>query len=85
MYKIRRREDGLFSTGGSFPGFNHTGKIWTGVGPLKNHIRCVTFYDKQRDEPEYIGCEIVEFEVKEVRLIDAMEFIGEHKLFDTKD
>jgi hypothetical protein len=85
MYKIRRREDGLFSTGGSIPGFNSIGKFWTGIGPLKNHIRCVTYYDKQRDEPEYAGCEIVEFETREIKSFDAMEFISEYKLYDTKN
>ena len=85
MYKIRRRDDGLFSTGGSSPGFNSVGKTWTGMGPLKNHMHGVTAYDKYQDEPTYANCEIVEFEMRELRLIDAMGFINEHKLFHTEN
>jgi len=38
MYQIRRKSDGLYSTGGTWPSFNTVGKIWTRPGSLKNHV-----------------------------------------------
>lgn len=38
IYRIRRKRDGLFSSGGMNPRFNKKGKIWQGLGPLKNHL-----------------------------------------------
>lgn len=38
IYRIRRKSDGLFSTGGMSPRFTKKGKIWQGLGPLKNHL-----------------------------------------------
>lgn len=41
IYRIRRKKDGLFSMGGSCPKFSKKGKIWQGLGPLKNHLNLV--------------------------------------------
>ena len=39
MYKIRRKSDGLFSSGGMDPDWSKKGKVWTSKGHLKNHFR----------------------------------------------
>lgn len=55
VYKIRRKSDGLFSTGGRCPDFKQGGKVWTSKGSLKRHISYMKF-------PElYSDCEIVYF------------------------
>lgn len=38
FFRIRRKSDGLFSVGGQSPKFTKKGKIWQGLGPLKNHL-----------------------------------------------
>jgi hypothetical protein len=38
-YQIRRKSDGLYSTGGQFPTFNQTGKTWKNIGHVKSHMR----------------------------------------------
>ena len=40
-FKIRNRATGLFSTGGTTPGFTKNGKSWSSMGALKNHLRWV--------------------------------------------
>jgi len=71
FYKIRRRHDGLFSKGGYTPRFNTKGKIWHGMGPLRNHINGLS------NPHEYNGCEIVEFMTKEVNSKPAIDEIIE--------
>lgn len=58
VYAIRRKSDGLFSSGGGHPKFKKTGKIWTRVSDLKNHLNLVNIKD-------YQNCEIVLFELNE--------------------
>lgn len=43
-YKIRRRSDGRFSTGGSHPTFSPRGKTWGSLGDLHGHFACVREY-----------------------------------------
>lgn len=46
FYKIRHKKTGLFSHGGSYTslageqgcGWSSKGKIWMGIGPVKNHL-----------------------------------------------
>lgn len=43
IYKIRNKKTGLFSKGGttcliSQNGWSKSGRSWTGMGPLKNHL-----------------------------------------------
>ena len=38
VYKIRNKETGLFSTGGSAPRWKKVGKTWSGLGPVTNHL-----------------------------------------------
>ena len=50
--------DGSFSTGGACPRFTKKGKVWNGLGPLKNHLRIFETLPKQ-----YAGCVVVELEL----------------------
>ncbi len=60
MYQIRRKSDGLYSTGGTWPSFNTVGKIWTRPGSLKNHVVMVNQQFKRYQEHyPYGDCEIV--------------------------
>ena len=63
VYKIRN-QDGLFSSGGTWPRFTKKGKIWKARGHLTNHLnqvhqgRVAHYYDQ--------GAHIVEYEVIEI-------------------
>ena len=49
VYKIRNKETGLFKQGGGgrFQYWTKTGKSWSSIGALKNHIR-MEFWDKKK-------------------------------------
>jgi hypothetical protein len=57
MYKIRHKETGLFSKGGTDVRWSKKGKIWAAKGHLSNHLA-------QFSDPEkvYEDAEIVEIE-----------------------
>ncbi len=38
VYKVRDRETGLFSTGGTYPSWTKNGKAWPSRGALKSHL-----------------------------------------------
>jgi len=59
VFKIRRNDDGLFSTGGSYPSFTKQGKIWKQKGHLTNHL------NQLRHKRAYTDCEIVPYELVE--------------------
>lgn len=61
VYKIRRRSDGLFSTGGTRPRWTTLGKVWSGRGHLKNHLRLAQTH--KFASTLYVDCEVVEFAV----------------------
>lgn len=50
-FKIRRKSDGLYSTGGLYPHFTKSGKVWGSKQALKKHFeqftheRLVALYD----------------------------------------
>lgn len=60
-FKIRRRTDGLFSTGGSYPRFTSKGKIWSKIGYLRRHL---SMFATKLLRQYYNDCEIVEFKVE---------------------
>lgn len=62
VYKIRRKSDGLYSTGGSWPTFSTTGKIWRQKGHLTSHLKQLA---PRARAVEYHNCDIVQFEVIE--------------------
>jgi hypothetical protein len=41
VFMIRRKRDGLFSNGGSYPSFSTRGKQWSRVGDVKSHLTMV--------------------------------------------
>lgn len=47
VYKIRDSKTGLYSTGGGFPGWKPVGKVWTGMGPVNNHLAVVLKVQKR--------------------------------------
>lgn len=61
VYKIRRNGDGLFSSGGRWPSFSKTGKIWKQKGHLTSHLGQL---DRHR-KTVYDNCEIVPYELVE--------------------
>lgn len=73
LYQIRN-EDGLYSKGGDTPYFNENGKVWKGLGPLRNHFALIGERNKNRKHP-YEDCEIVEIEMVPKRVYPAMEEI----------
>jgi len=82
VYKIRR-EDGLFSMGGSTPSFNKTGKIWKQKGHLTSHFsqlwRGTGSFNRDH---VYKDCEIVPYELSEVQAgpgFTIFEYLEERK------
>lgn len=80
VYKIRRRSDGKYSTGGTEPKFSKTGKVWRTLGQLKSHLTLVEksgnwpYTPKKRRQrliAFYQHCEIVRFEIREVEVGDG--------------
>jgi len=74
IFKIRDPNTGLFSSGGMSPSFSKKGKVWKGIGPLKNHLNLV----KRRT---YEGCEVVEVVVN----YDEADCYPIVDLFDARD
>ena len=66
VYKIRRRSDGLFSTGGGWPSFKAKGKQWASAGALHAHLNLVEF-------KYYADCELVRIEVAETELPGSVD------------
>lgn len=75
VYKIRRKTDGLFSAGGSWPSFNKKGKAWTARNHVTSHIGQVGGYGKKLKD-FYSDCEVVLYEVieSELEAVSAMEW-----------
>jgi hypothetical protein len=71
IYKIRRRRDGLFSKGGSYPRFSKAGKMWSTIPHLKRHLSNMGMSNFER---YYSDCEIVEYiENGPISLVAVME------------
>ena len=62
VYKIRRKADGMFSTGGSSPSFTKNGKIWKQKGHLTNHLNQL---DNDSKFIYLTVCEIIPYELVE--------------------
>jgi hypothetical protein len=61
IYKIRRKSDGKYSSGGVRPRFTKAGKIWIDIREIKKHLTYMkewVGYDKTLPFP-YEDCEIV--------------------------
>jgi hypothetical protein len=64
VYKIRRKSDGLFSTGTINPKFTKRGKIWIEPHFMQNHIIMLIKQNKGNINT-YFDCEYVEYELNE--------------------
>jgi hypothetical protein len=64
VYKIRHKQTGLYSSGGSTPRWNARGKTWTSRGPLNAHLGLVMDTEWRRADMK--NWEIVELEVREI-------------------
>lgn len=73
LYRIRRKEDGLFSTGGGNVYFTKQGKLWTNIGHIKSHLRAGMKNGKPMSV--YKDCEIVEYELTELQVVDTTDVV----------
>lgn len=80
VYMIRRRSDGLYSSGSSWPVFRKNGKMWSTLSKLKQHLSNYYYHCMIRkngkpvgidvtawaDMPRnaYVNCDVVEAEVQ---------------------
>ena len=71
VYKIRNKTTGLFSTGGAWPNWSKKGKLWTGLGPLANHLGLVR--DNAYKDAELVTFELIEQIVDVQTIAEANE------------
>jgi hypothetical protein len=84
VYKIRRKTDGLFSTGGTYPTFSKKGKTWTARGHVTSHLS--QFGDRKKEQ-YYKDCEVVRIEIQEVDadVTDVFEWSQSESTIRAKD
>jgi len=79
VYRIRRRFDGLFATGGWHTNWTKTGKVFIKLGSI---LRLVADDDEQNRKlsksfpdtkwhPTFEGCDILEYELKDPKIIES--------------
>lgn len=83
VYKIRRKSDGLFSSGGMEPTFSEKGKTWAQRGHLSNHF---AQFNKSEINHVYGDCEVVVLEVieEEVDVINVSDWSVTDKTLRSK-
>ena len=81
-YKVRQKGTELYSTGGSTPKWTKKGKVWSGIGSLKNHLVQVetprrTSWSVLGHVPvhPYRDAEIVVMVMKETETMSPMEML----------
>lgn len=83
VYRIQDRASKKFKSAGTYGGFSAVGKIWNKIGYIKSAITLyVPFWPKPTSiqrighlkQTELSGCDVVEYELTEVRRKDLMEF-----------
>lgn len=77
FYKIRDKNTGLYSTGGAYPHWSAVGKMWSGIGPLKNHFNVIKDYKGRGYYKQDI--EIVEYEYVELAVHTVDELLAVKK------
>lgn len=66
MFKVRNKKTGLFSTGGSWPGWKKAaGKIWSDK-TIRGHLSMFFKADRDKYHSDPSDWEVVEYEMKEV-------------------
>jgi hypothetical protein len=78
-YKIRNRATGLFSRGGQTVEWNRSGKVWTTLGTLRNHL-AQHMPTRYRDGTNMTDWEVVEYEVREVGTKNIHETLSQEQL-----
>jgi hypothetical protein len=82
-YKIRDRRTGLYSKGGDTPSWSKTGKTWTTMGGLMNHLgyfrKNYYNWDGKPDTEEFLIPETWELVEIEVRLDETPDFLRSRK------
>ena len=76
LFKIRRKSDNKFSSGGSNPCFNKLGKMWR-KQYLNSHLLMVKSTRDNKNngiERFYSNCEIVTYKIKEIGTEDMSEY-----------
>lgn len=63
VYKIRDRETGLYSTGGSGPRWEKIGKFWHNLRSVKMHLRLALHYAKMYDTHVYDNSVVIEYDI----------------------
>lgn len=76
VYKIQRK-DGQFSKGSYRPTFNSTGKTWSTVSQLKQHLRAVSILTTLK---VYQECTVVEYYPVPEKTMSVMDFKQIHKI-----
>ena len=74
VYKIKSTKTGLFSKGGSTPSFSKTGKVWTNIGHVRNHINVLDNHGHRiyrEQEVELVTYEIAE-SIVDVTTLDEL-------------
>jgi hypothetical protein len=79
VFKIRRKSDGLFSTGGYSPRFSKQGKVWS----LRNHVSSHLSQFGKKLWDTYFDCEVIEFECVPKNTIGVSDFY--QKTLDRKE
>lgn len=88
IYMIRRKSDGLFSTGGTTPTFNEKGKQWKARNHVTSHMKQVgSSYSRKTKADYYKDCEVVTYEVvmTEVEAIPALDWKESDKTIRSKE
>lgn len=88
VYKIRRKSDGLFSTGGTSPDFNEKGKEWKARNHVSSHMKQVgSYYSRKTKIDYYSDCDVVTFEVvaTEIDSIPALDWKESEKTTRSKE
>jgi hypothetical protein len=73
IFKIRRKSDGLYSTGGSDPVFTSKGKVWK----QRSHVTLHLGQLSRQSKGVYDDCEIVELLTIEGAVHDPNAWIAE--------
>ena len=79
FYKIRRKSDGKFSTGGGSPNWTAGGKTWNEIHHLRAHLRDGGFLGGRGlgwcDPRVYRNAEVIKFELKIVESYPVLDEI----------
>lgn len=73
LYRIRDKNTGLYSKGGSPPEWGKIGKVWVALHHLNAHLSMIKEYG---GIDSYNNAEIIVLDVKESTTIDVNKYMG---------